>query len=64
VEIGEGTIFDEAQSGGVIRIAFAGETGDDVGADGGVGYPVADKFNAAGIVLGAIPTMHGSEDTV
>ena len=64
MEIGEWAIFDEAQSGKVIGFGFAGETGDDVGADGGVGKALADEFNAAGIVLGAVPTMHGGEDTV
>ena len=64
MEIGEGTIFDETQSGGVIRIGFAGEASDDVGADGGVREAVADEFNAAGIVFGAVPTMHGGEDAV
>jgi hypothetical protein len=64
VEIGEGTIFDEAESGGVICVGFAGETGDDVGADSGVREAVTDQFNAAGIVFGAVPTMHGGEDAV
>ena len=64
MEIGEGTIFDEAQSGRVIRSGFAGETADDVGADSGVREAVANEFNTAGIVLGAVPTMHGSKDTV
>ena len=64
VEIGEGTIFDETQGGGVIRFGFAGKTGDDVRADGGVRQAVADEFNAAGIMFGAIPAVHGREDLV
>ena len=64
VEIGEGTIFDETQSGGVIRSGFAGKAGDDIGTNSRVRKAVADEFNAAGIVLGAVPAMHGGEDTV
>ena len=43
---------------------FAGEAGDDVGADGGVREVFADELDAAGVVLGAIPAMHGGEDAV
>jgi len=64
VEIGKGTSIDEAQSGRVIRSGFAGKAGDDVGTDRGVREPVADEFNATGIVFGAVPAVHGGEDTV
>src|SRR5260370_15706175 len=36
VEIGEGEALDEGKRCGVIIFGFAGEAGDDVGADGGV----------------------------
>ena len=43
---------------------FAGEAGDDVGADGGVGEAFVDEFDAAGVVLGAVPAVHGGKDAV
>ena len=64
MEVGEGEAVDEVEGGGVIFGGFAGEAGDDVGADGGVGEMVVDEFDAAGVVLGAIPAMHGGEDAV
>jgi hypothetical protein len=64
VEIGEGETFDEGKSGGVVVFGFAGEAGDDVGADGGVGEALVDEFDAAGVVLGAIPAVHGGENAV
>ncbi len=45
VEIGERTAVDEVERGGVIFGGFAGEAGDDVGADGGVGKLVANEFD-------------------
>ncbi len=64
VEIGEGTIFDETQSSGVIRSGFAGKAGDDIGTDSGVRKALANEFNAAGIVFGAVPAMHGGKDGI
>src|SRR5437660_2892277 len=64
VEIGEGEALDEGDRGGVIIFGFAGETGDDVGADGRVWEAFADEFDAAGIVLRAIPAVHGGKDAV
>ncbi len=64
VEIGEGEAFDKGESGHVVGFGFAGEAGDDVGADGGVGKAFVDEFDAAGVVLGAIPAVHGGEDAV
>src|ERR1700687_2841422 len=58
-EIGEGQTRDEGERGGVFGFGFAGEAGDEVGADGGVGKALADKVDAAGVVLGAIPAGHG-----
>jgi hypothetical protein len=64
VEVGEGEAFDERHGGGVVVFGFAGEAGDDVGADGRVGEAFVDKFDATGVMLGAIPAVHGSEDAV
>ncbi len=64
MEIGERTIFDKAQSRGVIRLSFAGESGDNVSADSCVWKALTDEFNAAGIMFGAVPAMHGGEDAV
>src|SRR6267378_716448 len=64
VEIGEGEALDEAQGGGVVFFGFAGEPGDDVGADGGVGEALMDKLDATVIVFGAIPAVHGGENAV
>ena len=59
MEIGEGEALDEGECGGVVVFEFAGETGDDVGADGGVREAFVDEFDTAGIVLGAVPAVHG-----
>jgi len=64
VKIGEGERFDEGERDGVVVFSFTGETGDDVGADGRVWEAFVDEFDAAGIVLGAIPAVHGGEDAV
>jgi len=64
VEIGEGQAFDEVERGGVVVFGFAGEAGDYVGADGSVREALMDEFDAAGVVLGAVPAVHGSEDAV
>ena len=64
VEVGERAGFDELQGGGVVGIGFAGKAGDHVGADGGVGQVVVDKFDAASVMFGAIPAMHGGEDAI
>jgi len=59
VEVGEREAFDEGERGGVVVFGFAGEAGDDVGADGGVGETFVDEFDAAGVMLGTIPAVHG-----
>jgi len=64
VEIGERAGSDEVQGCGVVRIGFAGEPGDYVGADGSVGQAVVDEFDAAGVMFGAVPAMHGGQDTI
>ena len=64
MEVGEGQALDEGHGGGVVGFGFAGEAGDDVGADGGVGKMVVDETDAAGVVFGAIPAVHGGEDAV
>src|SRR5271167_254458 len=64
VEVGEGVAVDEGESGGVVGFGFAGEAGDYVGADGGVGKAVVDEFDAAGVVFGAVPAVHGRENAV
>ncbi len=48
----------------MVSFGFVGEPGDDVGADSGVGQTFVDEFDAAGVVLGAIPAVHGGEDAV
>src|SRR5467141_680091 len=64
VEIGEGQRFDEGYGCGVVGFGFAGEASDDVGADGGVGEAFADQFDAAGVVFGAVPAVHGGENMI
>src|SRR5438552_1473477 len=64
VEIGEGKALDEGERGGVVVFSFTGEAGDHVSADGGVRKAFVDEFDAAGIVLRAIPAVHGGEDAV
>ncbi len=58
MEIGEGARFNEGQRCSVVGFGFAGEAGDDIGADGGMREAFVDEFDAAGIVLGAIPAAH------
>ena len=64
VEVGEGEAFDEGERGGVIDFGFAGEACNDVGTDGCVGEALVDELDAAGVVFGAIPAVHGGEDAV
>ena len=64
VEVGERARRNEVEGCGVVGFGFSREASDDVGADGGVGQTVVDEFDAAGVVFGAIPAMHGGEDAV
>ncbi len=64
VEIGERKRIDEAESGCMVSFSFARKTGDDVGAYGGMGKKFANECCAAGVMLRAIPAMHGGEDIV
>ena len=64
VEVGERMVVDEVDRGGVIFGAFAGEAGDDVGADGCLGKLIADEFDPACVVLGAIPPVHRGKNFV
>ncbi len=52
VEVGEGEALDECKRGGVVVFGFAREAGDD------------DECDAAGVVFGAIPAMHGGENAI
>ncbi len=58
VEIGEGARFNEGQRCSVVVFGFTGKAGDDISADGGMREAFVDEFDAAGIVLGAIPAVH------
>src|SRR5216117_2567125 len=51
VKIGERKRIDEAESGCMVGFSFARETGDDVGAYGGVGKKFANECYAAGVML-------------
>lgn len=64
VEVGEGERFDEAESSFVMGFGFTGKTCDDVRTYGGVGEKFADEVDAAGVVFGAIPAVHGGEDGI
>ena len=64
VQIGEGKRLDKGERGGVVVFGFAGKAGDDVGADGRVREALADEFDAAGVVLGAVPAVHRGEDAI
>ncbi len=57
VKIGEGERLDESNGRGVVVFGFAGE-------NGGVGEAVMDEFDAAGVMLRAVPAVHGGEDAV
>src|SRR5437879_6068142 len=64
VKIGERKRIDEAESGCMVGFSFARKTGDDVGAYGGMGKKFANECCTAGVMLRAIPAMHGGEDIV
>src|SRR6266403_4534576 len=64
MQVGERQALDESESGGVIGFGLAGEAGDDIGADGGVGKTFTDQFDAAGIVFRTVPAVHGGEYAV
>ena len=58
VQIGKRTALDELDRCGVVFGGFPGETRDNVSADRGVGKLIANKFDSARVVFGAIPAMH------
>ena len=64
MQVGEGSLLNETQRGGVVGFGLVGEPGDDVGADSGMGKALVNELDAAGIVFGAVPAMHGREDAV
>lgn len=64
VKVSERERFDEMHGGRVIFFRFAGEAGDDIGADGGMGEKLTNQLDTSRIVFGAIPAVHGGEDAV
>jgi hypothetical protein len=48
----------------MIGFGFAGESGDYVRADSGVGQKFADEADAASVMLSAIPAVHGGQNIV
>jgi len=64
MQIGERQALDEIHCGGVVGFGFTGEAGDDIGSNGRLGEAVVDELDAAGVVLGAVPAVHGGEDAV
>ncbi len=64
MKVGEREAFDEGHGCGVVIFGFAGEAGDYVGADGSVGEAFMDELDAAGVMFGAIPAVHGGENAV
>jgi len=64
VQVGERKRLDKCEGCCVFRVCLSGKAGDDVGADGGMRKQFADEFDAAGIVLGAIPAVHSRKDAV
>jgi len=64
VKIGERQALDKGHRCGVVFVGFARESGDDVSADRGVGQMLSNELDAAGVVLGAIPAMHGGQNAV
>jgi hypothetical protein len=64
MKIAEGARVNEIHGGGVVVFGFSRKSGNDIGTDGGVGQLFPDEVEAAGIVLGAVPAMHGGEDAV
>ena len=64
MEIGEGPRVHEVEACRVIGVAFAREADDHVGADGGVREMLPNEFDAASVMFGAIPAVHGRENAV
>src|SRR5262249_9350384 len=64
VEISEGERFDEGECGGVIVFGLTRKTRDNIGADGGVREALVDELDAARIMLGAVPAVHGGKNAV
>ena len=64
VEISERKRVNEKKSVFVIGFGFSGEADDDIGADSGVRKKFANEFDAAGVMLGTVPAVHGGEDIV
>ena len=64
VQIGKRKALNKGESGGVVGFGLAGEAGDDVGADGGLGKTFANELDAAGVVFRAVPAVHGGENAV
>jgi len=64
VEIGEGARFDEGERGSMVVFGFSWEAGDHIGADGGMREAFMNEFDAAGVMLRAIPAVHAGKDAV
>jgi hypothetical protein len=64
VKIGERAAFDEVDGCSVIIGGLTWKACNDVGTDRGIRELVANEFDAARVVFGAIPAMHGGEDAV
>src|SRR5215475_8300674 len=62
VKIGEWKRINEVECGLMVGFCFAGKSGDDVSTDCGVWQKFSNELYAPGVVLGAIPAVHRSED--
>ncbi len=64
MQVGEGALFNVTQRGGVVGFGLARKPCDDVGADGSMGKTFVNELDAAGVMFGTVPAMHGREDAV
>src|ERR1700688_3716585 len=64
VQISEGQVFDEAAGGFEFGVGLTGESGHDVGADGGDGHGGVNFFDLLAIVPGTIFAVHAAKHGV
>ena len=57
-------LLDERQSRLVIFFRFAGKAGDHIRTNRGISEMFAYEFDASRVVFGAIPAMHGPQNSI
>src|SRR5450631_719149 len=64
MQVSERQVFDKGHGRRMFFLSLSGESRDYIRADGGVRQAFTNELQAPGIVVGAIPAVHGGENAI